>query len=161
MLLFPYQDEPLTGRPPPSLPALATARWRPLVPVDILGPTGLRRSFARALVDPGADDTVFPLNTALQIGVKLLADTGHRVRWRGLLHPLRFGAVDLILEDGTDEWRWPAVVGFSPAPIRYPILGLTGCLEFFDTRFRGSNLIVEFDTNPAYPGTKLASARSG
>jgi len=33
MLQFAYQDEALGGRPPPSLPASATVRWRPLVPV--------------------------------------------------------------------------------------------------------------------------------
>jgi hypothetical protein len=38
MLRFPYQDEALTGPPPPSLPAGAVVRWRPLVPVTILGP---------------------------------------------------------------------------------------------------------------------------
>ena len=45
MLRFPYQDELLTGPPPPSLPPGATVRWRPLVPVTIIGPTGLLRNF--------------------------------------------------------------------------------------------------------------------
>jgi hypothetical protein len=31
MLRFPYLPEPLGGPPPPSLPAGATARWRPLL----------------------------------------------------------------------------------------------------------------------------------
>ena len=39
MLRFPYQDEPLGSRPPPSLPASATVRWRPLLPVTVIGPT--------------------------------------------------------------------------------------------------------------------------
>jgi hypothetical protein len=41
MLRFLYQDEPLTGPPPPSLPAGTMVRWRPLIPVSICGPSGL------------------------------------------------------------------------------------------------------------------------
>jgi hypothetical protein len=60
MLQFPYRQEPIHGPPPPSLPPSATVRWRPLVPVTIIGPTGTRHFFPRALLDLGADDTVFP-----------------------------------------------------------------------------------------------------
>jgi hypothetical protein len=60
MLWFPYQDEPLAGPPPPSLSAGATVRWRPLVPVDILAPTGPVRHFGRAVLDPAADDMRSP-----------------------------------------------------------------------------------------------------
>jgi hypothetical protein len=153
MLRFPYQDELLTGPAPPSLPSHATVRWRPLVPVEIFGASGLSRQFTRAVADPAADDTVFPLDTAQQIGSVLRPDTGHRIRWRGQLHPLRFGDVELVLEDGTGVWRWPAVVGFSPAQIRYPLLGTAGCLQFMDARFRGADLIVELETNRTFPGT--------
>jgi hypothetical protein len=153
MLRFPYQDEPLTGPAPPSLPVGATVRWRPLVPVEIFGPGGLSRQFTRAVVDPAADDTVFPLDTARQIGAVLRPDTGHRVRWRGQLHPLRFGDVVLLLEDGTGIWRWPTVIAFSPAQIRYPILGTAGCLQFIDAHFRGADRILELETNPTFRGT--------
>ena len=50
-------------------------------------------------------------------------------------------------------WQWPAVIGFSPAPIRYPILGQAGCLQFFDAKFFGADLAVELEVNRAYPGT--------
>ncbi len=152
MLSFPYQEELLTGPAPPSLPVGATGRWRPLVPVVIFGPTGLSERFGRAVVDTGADDTVFPLDAARRIGAVLRPDTGHRVRWRGQLHPLRFGDVALVLDDGTGTWRWPAVVGFSPAAIRYPILGTAGCPQFMDARFRGADRMVELETNPTFPG---------
>src|SRR5687767_11679692 len=132
MLQFPYQAEPLGGPAPPSLPAIATNRWRPLVPVTILGPTGTQRFFPRAVLDPGADDTVFPLAFAPFLAVTLLADTGHGLRWRGQSYPLRFGHVELEFSAGAHVWRWPAVIGFSAASIRYPILGIAGCLQFFD-----------------------------
>jgi hypothetical protein len=154
MLRFPYQDEPLSGPIPPSLPAAAMVRWRPLVPVTIIGSPGLLRDFGRAVLDPAADDTVFPLDTAQRIGARLRPDSGHRVRWRGQLHPLRFGDVELLLTDNASLWRWPAVVGFSPAPLRYPILGQASCLQFIDAHFLGADLLVELETNRAYPGTR-------
>jgi hypothetical protein len=153
MLQFPYEDEPLIGSPPPSLPGTVTVRWRPLVPVTVIGPTGRRRIFPRAVLDPGADDTVFPLALVGLLGVALRADTGHGLRWRGQAYPLRFGDVELELSDGTSVCRWPAVVGFTPAPLRYPLLGIAGCLQFFDARFRGDDRIAEVETNRSYPGT--------
>lgn len=120
MLQVAYQDEPLSGPPPPSLPSSSAVRWRPLVPVLIVGLTGKQRFFSRAVLDPGADDTVFPLAIANLLGVSLHAPTGHGLRWRGQAHPLRFGNVDLELSDGIEVRRWPAVIAFSPAPPRRP-----------------------------------------
>ncbi|MCI0351216.1 MAG: hypothetical protein L0Z53_17470 [Acidobacteriales bacterium] len=143
----------MSGPSPPSLPSGAHVRWRPLVPISVIGPGGLFRDFGRAVLDPAADDTVFPLDTAWRIGITLRLDTGHRVRWRGQMHPLRFGDVELLLTDQTSVWRWPAVVAFSPAPIRYPILGQASCLQFFDTQFLGADRFMELETNHDYPGT--------
>jgi hypothetical protein len=154
MLRFLYQDEPLTGPPPPSLLAGASVRWRPLVPVTIIGPGGTHRDFIRAVLDPAADDTVFPIDTARRLGIPLHPPTGHGVRWRGQLHPLRFGDVELLLTDAGSVWRWPAVIAFSPAPLRYPILGQASCLQFFDARFLGAGLVVELEVNQTYPGTQ-------
>jgi len=154
MLRFPYQDEVLTGRALPSLLSGALVRWRPFVPVTILGPGGIYRDFGRAVLDPAADDTVFPLDTAARLGIPLRPSTGHGVRWRGQLHPLRFGDAILLVTDNSSVWRWPAVVGFSPAPIRYPILGQAGCLQFLNAHFLGADLAVELETNRDYPGTR-------
>jgi hypothetical protein len=105
------------------------------------------------VADPASDDTVFTLDTARRIGAQLRPDTGHRIRWRGQLHPLRFGDVELVLHDGVSVWRWATVVGFSPAPLRYPILGNAGCLQYMDVLFRGADLAVELTTNRSYAGT--------
>ena len=105
------------------------------------------------MLDPGADDTVFPLAIAGLLGVALRADSGHGLRWRGQGYPLRFGDVALELSDGLQVWRWSVVVGLSQAPLRYPILGMCGCLQFVDARFLGETRIVELETNRSYPGT--------
>jgi hypothetical protein len=39
------------------------------------------------------------------------------------------------------------------SPLRYPILGLCGCLQFFDARFLEEKRFVELETNPSFPGT--------
>jgi hypothetical protein len=98
---------------------------------------------------------VLSLGLATALGIPLRPATGHAVRWRGQAHPLRFGDVDLELCDDTGAtWRWPAVVGFSPAPMPYPILGNCGCLQFFDPTFRGEDRMLEIEANRSYPGTK-------
>ena len=55
ILRFPYLEERLQGFPPPTLPRQALVRWRPLLPITMHGPAGLSLSFARALMDPGAE----------------------------------------------------------------------------------------------------------
>ncbi len=150
MLRFAYLPESLVGAPPPSLPPGSTARWRPLVPVRIIGPTGQVRYFPRAMLDSAADDTLFPLDLTALIGVVLKPQTGHVIRWRGQRYPLRFGDGELELTDESgSSWLWPAIVGFSPAPVRYPLLGSAGCLRYFDSVFRGENRVVELETNPS------------
>jgi hypothetical protein len=121
----------------------------------VLGPTGIRHFFPRALLDPGSDDTIFSVDTATLLGVTMLTDSGHAVRWRGQRFSLRFGNVDLEITDSLQILTWNAVVGFSPAPIRYPLLGLAGCLQFFDARFRGHSQLVEMEPNSAFGGAVI------
>lgn len=70
------------------------------------------------------------------------------MRWRGQSYALRYGNVKLQLTDGTaNSVRWTATVAFTTANIRYPLLGMTGCLEFLDARFLGMNRLLELETN--------------
>ena len=141
MLRFPYQPENLSSAAPPTLAAGATVRWRPLIPITVVGPTGLVRRYSRAVVDPAADDTIFPIDMAARIGVRLRPPTGHGVRWRGQLHPLRFGDVELVIVANGSSYRWPAVVGFSSAPVRYPILGQALPRYRLDCGIRGERIL--------------------
>ncbi|MCL4205251.1 MAG: hypothetical protein KJ000_22440 [Pirellulaceae bacterium] len=153
MLQYPYQPVPLVGTPPPSIPLDTTVRWRPFAPVTIIGPTGISRRFQRALIDSGADDSVFPLEIAARLHVVLRPYTGHVLRWRGQPYELRYGDVELELSDEDSSCRGTATVCFSAAPMSYRILGHAGCLQFFDSTFRGADLIVELEPNASYPGS--------
>jgi hypothetical protein len=68
------------------------------------GPYGDKTEHLEQL-DPAADDSVFPLDTTRPLGVRLRPDTGHRLRWRGQLYPLRFGDVELVLADDASVCR--------------------------------------------------------
>jgi hypothetical protein len=149
---FPYLEEPLYGPPPPALPATATGRWRPLIPVTVHGTAGRFLCIGRALVDSGADDTLFPLDVATTLGVALLPTTGHGMRWRGQTYALRYGSVELELVDDLGKaLRWPATVGFTVANVRYPLLGIAGCLEYLDVKFLGKDRALEVEANDLLP----------
>lgn len=152
ILRFPWLDEPLRGPAPPSLPAGTRVRWRPLVPVRVYAPLGAWLDFGRALIDSGADDTIFPLDVSALLNVGLHPTTPHMMRWRGSQYALSFGDVDLELSDDTGATlRWRATIAFTSAPIRYPLLGVAGCIQFFDVRVLGEARLVEIEPARACP----------
>jgi hypothetical protein len=129
-----------------------TVRPRPLVNVSLFGPTMSRVS--PALLDTGADDTVFPEALAAQLGLDLTtAPAGSATGVPASGVPLRYASVVLRLSDGRESRQWPAIVGFTPARIVFPMLGFAGCLQFFTSTFRGDQEEVELTVNALYPGT--------
>ena len=42
-------------------------------------------------------------------------------------------------------------VAFTAANVRYPLLGIAGCLEFLDARFLGQRRLLELEANPSLP----------
>jgi len=135
--------------PPIPTPGLKSS-WRPLIPIEITGPTGKSRTSRHALIDSGADDTLFPRLTADQIAIPLRSDAGLGIRWRGQPYRFRFGEVEFALTDGITSLRWKATVGFSDAPLRYPLLGQSGFLQYFDVTFLGADRIVRIAPNPTF-----------
>jgi hypothetical protein len=152
MIRFPDRPHVLKLPPPPTLPAGSTSRLRPMVAMRIIGPIGRWRDFRRAIVDSGADDTLFPADAATLIGASLLSSTGHSVLWQVTTYPLRFGRVELELSGGGLLDRWSAIVGFCSAPLSYPLLGNTGFLEYFNAVFHGADHVLELDPILAFPG---------
>lgn len=48
-------------------------------------------------------------------------------------------------------WLWPAVVGFSAAPLPYDcLLGRVGFFQFFNVKFFGEPAAVEIEQIPAF-----------
>ena len=110
-------------------------------------------SFGRALVDSGADDTLFPLEMVELLGIALHPPTGHAMRWRGQRFALRYGNAELeLVDDNGETLRWSAIVAFTAAALRYPLLGVCGCLEFLDVRFPGAGRMIDLEANRSHPG---------
>jgi hypothetical protein len=70
----------------------------------------------RASVDPGADDTVLPLDLAELLAVSVYPAAGHSLRWRAKRYSLRYGdvALELVDDDGL-VLAWAAVVASTTA----------------------------------------------
>ncbi len=112
-------------------------------------PLGGRMTRPRALID----DTVFHESVAALIGIDLTnAPTGEATGVGMVPSPIRYAQVNLRITDGREFCDWPAWVGFTTVPLRRPLLGYAGFLQFFDATFRGGREEVELVTNPFYPG---------
>jgi hypothetical protein len=127
-------------------------RPRTILPVSVVGPTG---SVMRdALLDTGSDETVFPESVAVRIGIDLVsAPLGGASGAAATRVPLRYAQVTLRIGDHYEQREWSALIGFTAAPLRYPLLGYAGFLQFFDSTFRGAREEVELTVNHLYAGT--------
>lgn len=142
-----------TKGPVPSLGG-ATLRYRPIVPVGVSGPLGLR--FVDGCVDCGSDDTIFPLSLARKLGIDLTgAAQGEAHPVGGSIVPYLYAAVALRVSDGVETCEWQATVGFVDLPLRWALLGHAGFLDFFDTDLRGYRREVYLAPNPAFAGTHV------
>jgi len=130
-LIFPLRPYRLKV-PTPSLGG-SMVRYKPVVPLSIIGPGG--QVTHPALVDTGADDVVFPANVAAHIGVDLTAALPGEARGLGGSKPvpLLYAPTILLLADATQSCRWRAMIAFTQAPLRFAIFGIAGGLEFFRT----------------------------
>jgi hypothetical protein len=76
------------------------------------------------------------------------------VRWRGQWYPLRFGRVEFELVDESGATlRWAAMVAFTSAKIRYPLLGICGVWEYLNITIRGPSRMIEIEADHLFPGT--------
>jgi hypothetical protein len=127
------------------------SRPRPLIPVTLIGPKG--SDICDGLLDPGADDTIFPEKVAVKIGLNLgKAPTGAGTGVGMVPLTLRFANVTFRIAQGKERREWAGWAGFTAAKIRFPLLGFAGFLQFFDANFRGGIEEVELTVNGLYPG---------
>ncbi len=100
----------VTPNPIPSLGG-SRVRYKPVVPLRVIGPGGQYNP--PVLVDSGADDVVFPIGVAPQLGIDLAHAAYLDAQGVGGGSARVFYApAILLLTDGVDTYRWRAVVGF-------------------------------------------------
>ena len=130
-------------------------RWvrpRPMVTIAMTGPG--ETIVEEAMLDTGADDSVFPIAAAAKIGIDLTnAPIGEASGVGSAPVIVRYALVELRLTDGKEYRTWPAWVGFTSARLKQPLLGFAGCLQFFGAHFRGDREDVELEVNSLYPGS--------
>jgi hypothetical protein len=128
------------------------ARPRPVVQLSLIGPAGTW--VGKAILDTGADETVFPDHIVSTLGLDLTQSPIGSAIGLGFVSPsiIRYAELKIRLTDGRGFHEWPARIGFTSAPLRTSILGFAGCLEFFVAAFDGNLEQVELTVNPMYPG---------
>ncbi len=126
---------------------------RPVITIRVVGP----KADARwdALVDSGADETLFPLSLAEVLGVELDEEliseaagiSGDRLK-------IQYGDVELRIESDSEIIEWKTTVGFvdfGSASDEVIILGHGGCLDFFTATFDGENAELKLTPNGLLP----------
>ena len=147
----------LAGRAKTPQPSLGggLVRYRPIVAVRVAGPTG--SWILDGLLDPGSDDTIFPEWIAPMIGVDLSVADDHNLHLAGRGKPIRcrYTSAKLRITDGKQEtYEWDAVVGFVAVPLRCPLLGHAGFLQYFDVTFQGADRAAILAPNASFPAMK-------
>jgi hypothetical protein len=148
---FPYM--PATVKLPiPSLGG-GLIRPRPIIAARVIGTTGTQ--LLDGLLDTGSDETVLEEWAAPLIGVDLTNAIRRDIGLVGRVQPVqvKYVTVRFRITDGSQEiYEWPAVVGFTPTKLRYPLFGYAGFLQFFNTDFHGGDCEVILTPNKKFPG---------
>jgi hypothetical protein len=148
-LLFPYRK--LRTKAPVWTLGGRQDRPKALLVVSIVGPLAI--DVKEGLLDTGADDTVLPIQVAQTIGIDLsTAPVGEAIGVGGMPLSVQYAEVKLRLTDGREFREWTARVAFTATPMRRPLLGYAGFLQFFDALFRGAREEVELTANHLFPG---------
>ena len=147
-LRFPYSFHGL-ALSVPARPILET--WRPFASGCLVGKEGASWQFRRALLDTGSDDTVFPLSAAEDLKIHVGAQQ-HMLVWRGQRHGLVFAEIDMELHARDSIAGWRSKIGFTLAPLLFPILGIRGCLQYFTATFLGDERVTVLEPNRLFTG---------
>jgi hypothetical protein len=126
------------------------SRPRAIIGVALIGPAGTMPQ--DALLDSGADDTVFPEAVAARLGLDLTNAPTGTIQSIGGVITVRYAEVTLRVADNQERREWKALVGFSSRMPRYPMLGFAGFLQYFTATFHGDREEVEPTVNGLYPG---------
>ena len=124
---------------------LRRGHHRPLIPVKLLIDDG-RCVLIDALIDTGADISLFPQHLAEQLGFDLSHPPDGMVSAAvGGQCSYRLRDVTLELRRPPEVVRWKASIGFVDRTMSYAILGTRGFFEFFRLTYdaRAGFLTVE------------------
>jgi hypothetical protein len=126
---------------------------RPEIPLRLYGPAG--HIDLIALVDTGADNSIFPMSIARELGIETKFGGGPgATAFGGQRIALSFGEVILELSQDGSVVRWRARVHFAELPDDTEtavIVGHEGFLDYFTAIFVGAECILELQPNEDLP----------
>jgi len=132
----------------------ARIRYRPIVPIRIIGPQVIPP--IDGCIDSASDDTVFSERIAHLLGIDLTNAPQGASRPVGQARvPVHYAQVTLWLTDWFETCEWPAIVAFADVPMRWALFGHAGFLDFFDVDLRGARRDVLLTPNSAFPGRHM------
>jgi hypothetical protein len=127
--------------------------FRPEVPLRLRGASG--QAVFMALVDTGADNTIFPMSIARDLGIETQKAKGRgAVAFGGQEIPLSFADIDLQISDDKSALRWIGRVYFSDFGgdrEETLIVGHEGFLDFFTASFDGEQTTLTLHPNKELP----------
>ncbi len=127
--------------------------FRPEVPLTVHGPNGSRQYVA--LVDTGADNTVFPAAVARHLGIQTVEGRGPAaVAFGGQRLSLSYADVKLSLTGPEETLQWLARVFFVENPgsdDETLVVGHQGFLDFFVATFDGHECELELVATDELP----------
>ncbi len=126
---------------------------RPLVMLHLEAANG-RRINLDALVDTGADISLFSFSTAAQLGIDLAnapeLPIGSAI---GTLTTYRTAEVIIEIRRPPEVFRWQTTVGFVPHRMAYAMLGTRGFFEFFRLAYDVCASSFEIEPSRNFPRT--------
>lgn len=122
---------------------VSEGRNRPIIPLVLESAVG-DRTLVDALVDTGADITIFSEAIAETLGIDLSGVPESPIR-SPLGHAGTYRAIELTLElrRYPNILRWTGLVGFVPPRLQYALLGTRGFFEFFAVHYDSSQGFLE------------------
>jgi hypothetical protein len=126
---------------------------RPEIPIRVYGPAGTADMLA--LVDTGADNSIFPLSVARDLGIETTPGKGpDAMAFGGQRISLSFAEVVLEVWQHAVVIRWRTRLYFADFPgdtERAVILGHEGFLDYFTATFDGEDCVLALEPNHSIP----------
>lgn len=105
-------------------------------------------------LDTGSNECYCRVDEANALGIDLSnAISGLHQGIDGTPFRVLYAEVRFRLSDGRTHLEWPALIGFTTAPIRFALLCFAGFLQFFTAEFEGNFERVTLSPNALFPAS--------
>ena len=130
----------LPSEPSPAFPQRHSVLY-PIIPIRIINPNDPNKLIdIRAMIDSGADVSIFPGSLGRVIGLNIENDKIEIIKGIGGQEIITY-LHEIIFEIG--GWKYPSITCFSSDEITFPVLGRNGFFDLFEIKFDFRKEIIE------------------